>query len=266
MKTRAILLHLVKNGQSDRQSTRSNAGVKRLKVQTFRDGVELMVQFMLPKNSKITAGKTWPRSAGAQNPREFRVYRWISRLSHLPPDGGLDVCESRNVATGARQARDEARAYRVADDRKHDRDSTGRSVQCCRHRRGRAEDNVGLRPDELRRESARAVGVPVCPPLLEPHVAAVRQPNRASSSTKAAKKSPVSLSDDPISTPMRRTFRLAQRLSAVQTRMSADRASECRNKFASVHRGSPRISACGGYRSHDSMERRAARYRLPLIV
>jgi len=35
-----------------------------------------MVQFTLPKNSKITAGKTWPRSAGARNPREFRVYRW----------------------------------------------------------------------------------------------------------------------------------------------------------------------------------------------
>ena len=32
------------------------------------------------------------------------------------------------------------------------------------------------------------------------------QPNRASSSTNAAKYSPVSLSDDPISTPMRRTF------------------------------------------------------------
>src|ERR1700721_521858 len=37
---------------------------------------QLMVQFTLPKNSKITAGKTWPRSAGARNPREFRVYRW----------------------------------------------------------------------------------------------------------------------------------------------------------------------------------------------
>ena len=76
LKTQAILLHRLKNGQSDRQSTRSDAGVKRLKVQTFRDGVELMVQFTLPKNSKITAGKTWPRSAGARNPCEFRVYRW----------------------------------------------------------------------------------------------------------------------------------------------------------------------------------------------
>ena len=51
----------------------SIAGVKRL---TFREGAELMVQFTLPKNSKITVGKTWPRSAGARNPREFRVYRW----------------------------------------------------------------------------------------------------------------------------------------------------------------------------------------------
>ena len=76
MKTQTHFLHRLKNGQSDRQSTRSNAGVKRSKVQTFRDGVELMVQFTLPKNSKITAGKTWPRSAGARNPREFRVYRW----------------------------------------------------------------------------------------------------------------------------------------------------------------------------------------------
>jgi succinate dehydrogenase / fumarate reductase iron-sulfur subunit len=37
---------------------------------------ELMVQFTLPKNSKISAGKTWARPAGARNPREYRVYRW----------------------------------------------------------------------------------------------------------------------------------------------------------------------------------------------
>jgi succinate dehydrogenase / fumarate reductase, iron-sulfur subunit len=35
-----------------------------------------MVQFTLPKNSKITAGKTWTRPVGARNPREYRVYRW----------------------------------------------------------------------------------------------------------------------------------------------------------------------------------------------
>src|SRR3984893_14585969 len=43
---------------------------------SIAEWAELMVQFTLPKNSKMTAGKTWPRSAGARNPREFRVYRW----------------------------------------------------------------------------------------------------------------------------------------------------------------------------------------------
>ena len=43
-----------------------------------------MVQFTLPKNSKITVGKTWPRSAGARNPREFRVYRWNPDAANNP--------------------------------------------------------------------------------------------------------------------------------------------------------------------------------------
>jgi len=35
-----------------------------------------MVQFTLPKNSKVGKGKIWPRPAGASKVREFRVYRW----------------------------------------------------------------------------------------------------------------------------------------------------------------------------------------------
>jgi succinate dehydrogenase / fumarate reductase iron-sulfur subunit len=35
-----------------------------------------MVQFSLPKNSKIGQGKTWPHAAKAKAEREFRVYRW----------------------------------------------------------------------------------------------------------------------------------------------------------------------------------------------
>ena len=35
-----------------------------------------MVELALPKNSRPTNGKTWPRPAGAKNVREFRVYRW----------------------------------------------------------------------------------------------------------------------------------------------------------------------------------------------
>ncbi len=35
-----------------------------------------MVEFVLPKNSRMTAGKTWPKPAGATNLKEFRIYRW----------------------------------------------------------------------------------------------------------------------------------------------------------------------------------------------
>jgi succinate dehydrogenase / fumarate reductase, iron-sulfur subunit len=35
-----------------------------------------MVQFTLPKNSKVTEGKTWPRPAGARNVAQYRIYRW----------------------------------------------------------------------------------------------------------------------------------------------------------------------------------------------
>ncbi|MBV9065193.1 MAG: succinate dehydrogenase iron-sulfur subunit, partial [Methylobacteriaceae bacterium] len=34
-----------------------------------------MVEFALPKNSRITTGKTWAKPAG-QNFKEFRIYRW----------------------------------------------------------------------------------------------------------------------------------------------------------------------------------------------
>jgi succinate dehydrogenase / fumarate reductase iron-sulfur subunit len=35
-----------------------------------------MVQFTLPKNSKVTEGKTWPRPAGARHVAQYRIYRW----------------------------------------------------------------------------------------------------------------------------------------------------------------------------------------------
>src|SRR6202008_1133562 len=35
-----------------------------------------MAEFTLPKNSRITGGKTWPKPAGATETREFRIYRW----------------------------------------------------------------------------------------------------------------------------------------------------------------------------------------------
>ena len=35
-----------------------------------------MVQLTLPKNSRITTGKTWPKPAGATNVKAFRIYRY----------------------------------------------------------------------------------------------------------------------------------------------------------------------------------------------
>ena len=35
-----------------------------------------MVQLTLPKNSRMTDGKTWEKPAAAKNSREFRIYRW----------------------------------------------------------------------------------------------------------------------------------------------------------------------------------------------
>ena len=35
-----------------------------------------MVEFTLPRNSKIKPGKVWPKPEGATNLREFRIYRW----------------------------------------------------------------------------------------------------------------------------------------------------------------------------------------------
>lgn len=35
-----------------------------------------MVQFRLPKNSRMSVGKTWPAPAGATRTKTFRIYRW----------------------------------------------------------------------------------------------------------------------------------------------------------------------------------------------
>jgi succinate dehydrogenase / fumarate reductase iron-sulfur subunit len=35
-----------------------------------------MVELTLPKNSKVTEGKSWKRPTGARNVKAFRIYRW----------------------------------------------------------------------------------------------------------------------------------------------------------------------------------------------
>src|SRR5215813_4593324 len=53
-----------------------------------------MVQFTLPKNSKITQGKTWPRPLNAKSQREYRIYRWS------PDDGRNPRIDTYYVDTG----------------------------------------------------------------------------------------------------------------------------------------------------------------------
>jgi succinate dehydrogenase / fumarate reductase, iron-sulfur subunit len=43
-----------------------------------------MVQMALPKNSKITAGKTWPCPSGLTETKEFRIYRYNPEDQHNP--------------------------------------------------------------------------------------------------------------------------------------------------------------------------------------
>lgn len=97
----------------------------------------------------------------------------LEETEPLATQTGISVSESRNVAARTRQSGDETGAHWVADDRKHDRDGTGRSAQCCLHRRGRAEDDVRLRRDQLRRERTRALDIGICPALLDPRTAAI---------------------------------------------------------------------------------------------
>ena len=52
-----------------------------------------MVQFTLPKNSKITGGKEWPKPEGATELREFKVYRWN------PDDGKNPSIDTYQVNT-----------------------------------------------------------------------------------------------------------------------------------------------------------------------
>jgi succinate dehydrogenase / fumarate reductase iron-sulfur subunit len=52
-----------------------------------------MVQFTLPKNSTISAGKTWPKPEGATDVREYQIYRWS------PDDGKNPTIDTYYVNT-----------------------------------------------------------------------------------------------------------------------------------------------------------------------
>ena len=53
-----------------------------------------MVEFTLPRNSKVTGGKTWPAPPHARELREYRVYRWN------PDDGRNPRMDTYHVDLG----------------------------------------------------------------------------------------------------------------------------------------------------------------------
>ena len=53
-----------------------------------------MVQLNLPKNSKITEGRTWAYPTGAKSVREYKIYRWN------PDDGNNPRVDTYYVDTG----------------------------------------------------------------------------------------------------------------------------------------------------------------------
>jgi len=53
-----------------------------------------MVQFTLPKNSKVTEGQAWPHPAKAKAERDYRIYRWS------PDEGSNPRIDTYYVDTG----------------------------------------------------------------------------------------------------------------------------------------------------------------------
>src|SRR5690349_8426058 len=43
-----------------------------------------MAEFNLPKNSRLTEGKAWPKPANAKNVTEFKISRWIPEAAAQP--------------------------------------------------------------------------------------------------------------------------------------------------------------------------------------
>ena len=43
-----------------------------------------MVEFTLPKNSRVQKGKRWPKPEGAKNLREYHIYRWDPETGENP--------------------------------------------------------------------------------------------------------------------------------------------------------------------------------------
>ena len=66
-----------------------------------------MVELTLPKNSKLTVGKTWPKPERANNLKVFKIYRFdpdkLSDAVWIENDSWLFTNESLNCGESSRQ-------------------------------------------------------------------------------------------------------------------------------------------------------------------
>src|ERR1019366_10223650 len=97
----------------------------------------------------------------------------VSSVSISSPDRILEIGESRDVAAGLRQARNEPTADRIADKHEYDRNGASFLQKDRRDLIGARNDHVQLHADQLFREGARLVGIAACPTKFKLDIAAL---------------------------------------------------------------------------------------------
>jgi hypothetical protein len=108
--------------------------------------------------------------------RPNTIYRRRKLLEQFQPfhdDRILIKREAGGVATGSRQTWDEPTADRIADLNEHNRYRLSCLFQPLQGGRGRGDDNIWIRADELHRIGAQALGIAAAPANIDPYIAAI---------------------------------------------------------------------------------------------
>jgi hypothetical protein len=102
-----------------------------------------------------------------------------ARFEELHPfagEGRLVWYEAGDIPTGPRQARDEAPANRIANNRKHDRDRSGFRSERRQCRRVTGEKDVGSQSDKLGSQFPHTLNIEIAPTIIDPDVASTDPP------------------------------------------------------------------------------------------
>ena len=109
-------------------------------------------------------------SGVAQDRRPRHVRRhFFEQVEPFRGDRVFEKGKTSGTATRPCHAGDQAGTDRIDDAREHDRDRTGRLLQCEHDGAGKGEDDVRCKRDQLGRIAARAFAVPASPSNIEVH-------------------------------------------------------------------------------------------------